>query len=240
MECFRGILVGCDQNQEWLLSWWWDNYRQENSLPVAFADFGMSEEGKAWCREHGILLPTNTDGLKVATRDEINPALIVEWENFSDFFWKVRQAWMKKPFACLCSPFSQTLWIDLDCEVLGNLAKIYDYIDPHSKMGLVQVNTGTEFNSGVIVFEKDSPLLKKWTEATLSKNHQFVSDQGILSQVIFECSYSVGEIPEIYNWPMCRGYHLGTVVLHWAAEWGKAYIQKHGGLRKELQKLFYQ
>lgn len=60
-EMMKGILVGCDQNQEWLLSWWWDQYSAHNSYPVVFVDFGMSKTGVAWCNERGTCIPQSLD-----------------------------------------------------------------------------------------------------------------------------------------------------------------------------------
>jgi hypothetical protein len=235
MDSQYGILVGCDKNQEWLLSWWWKNYTQENALPVAFADFGMSEEARQWCKTRGQLLPVDFDGLRVARKDEIEPSLLLQWEKALSPFWGSRQAWFKKPFALLNTPFRKTVWIDLDCEVLGPLEPVFGYVNPKTKLGIVQI--GEVYNSGVIVFEKGSPLLKLWAESALSENHRFLSDQDALTDIIFQRGYEVGELPEIYNWIMCRGVHMGAVVCHWAAEWGKAYIRKHGGLRDGASRL---
>ncbi len=49
----KGILIGCDQNQEWMLEWWWAHYSRHNCYPVAFVDFGMSQEAKKWCQSKG-------------------------------------------------------------------------------------------------------------------------------------------------------------------------------------------
>lgn len=230
-----GVLVGSDESQEWLLSWWWGNYCEENTLPVAFADFGMSKSAKEWCKERGVLLSIACEGLQIASKGEIEPLLRVEWEKALSPFWESRQAWFKKPFALLQTPFERTVWVDLDCEVLGPLNPIFESIDSKIQLGLVRVkNDPIVYNSGVIVFEKGSPLVKRWAESSLCQNHQFLSDQDALSHVIVEENYRVGEVPEIYNWLMCRGVHLGAVIFHWAAAWGKAYIRKHGGLKKTI------
>jgi hypothetical protein len=233
MSALHGVIVGCDESQEWLLNWWWKNYVEENSLPVAFADFGMSDSAKEWCKERGTLVPLSFKGLQVATRDQVDPSLRTEWEKALSPFWGSRQAWFKKPFALLNTPFPRSIWLDLDCEVLGPLEPIFKFIDPKSKMGLVRARHEAPivYNSGVIVFENDSPLLTLWAESALCQNDQFLSDQDALSQIILDGGYEVGEVPEIYNWLMCRGVHIGAVICHWAAQWGKAYIRQHGGIR---------
>lgn len=52
----RGIIVGCDQGQEWLMSWWWSHYRKHNKYPVTFADFGLSDRARKWCSERGEVM----------------------------------------------------------------------------------------------------------------------------------------------------------------------------------------
>lgn len=225
MDHCKGILVGCDQNQQWLLEWWWNNFIQENTLPVAFADFGMSEQGKKWCLERGPVLPVPTHHFKT--------------ESTSD----ARAILFNKPLSFFHSPFEKTIWIDLDCEILGNLEPIYQFIDPHTKMGLVcveeketsTVETFSVYNSGVIVFEKTSVLLKEWIEHLLEQSHRYKSDDEALSHLIFEKRYTIGKIPEIYNWLMCKQLNPGAVVLHWSNGWGKQYIQMFGGLRCEIE-----
>ncbi len=228
----RGILVGCDQVREWLLPWWWENYRQENDLPVAFADFGMSKKAQAWCRKKGTIYSLPIER-RVATKGEISPFLAKKWEKSISPFWELRQAWFKKPSALLHSPFLQTIWIDLDCEILSSLNPIYEYLDKEHTMGLAR--TGNVYNSGVIVFANGSPILQKWAEISLAKNHKFLSDQNALTHVISKGKWEIREIPELYNWQMYKGIPIGAKVLHWSAQWGKDYIKKHGGLRKTLK-----
>ena len=57
-----GILIGSDEHLEWAIPWWWENYSRFNSFPVAFADFGMSEAMRAWCRERGELIDLTFPG----------------------------------------------------------------------------------------------------------------------------------------------------------------------------------
>ena len=42
------FLTGSDKNNEWMLEWWLDNYKMHNSLPVLFADFGVSNKMRKW------------------------------------------------------------------------------------------------------------------------------------------------------------------------------------------------
>ena len=57
----RGILVGSDKKSEWLLPIWWKHYSFHFTHPVAFVDFGLSENGKKFCKERGELIPFEID-----------------------------------------------------------------------------------------------------------------------------------------------------------------------------------
>lgn len=78
----KGVLVGADQKQEWLLLWWWKNYSEENELPVCFVDFGMSEKGRKWCQKRGQLLLVEEIPLH-----SVDSSLALKWnENISPFW----------------------------------------------------------------------------------------------------------------------------------------------------------
>ena len=249
----HGVVVGCDQNQEWLLSWWWENYIQENSLPVAFADFGMSPEARSWCEERGFVYAVGEK--KVPLKEEIEPSLVQFWEeNRSCEAVKARSVWFKKPFALLHCPFEIGLWLDLDCEVLGPLEPIFEYIEPSSGIALAPLAEKWQkkaqdegiclpgevmYNSGVIAFHCHAPVLKKWAEESFHHNHLFFGDQDVLSRVIFKEGYKVGELPDVYNWMMGAGIHLGAVIVHWV-EKTKEIIRTHGGLRQMKEQLFHE
>jgi hypothetical protein len=233
----RGFLVACDQAQEWLLSWWWENYVQEHSFPVAFADFGMSEEAKQWCRARGALIDVQIDNYRVAVEGEVARETVEVWNVPGRPFWSSRHAWFKKPFACLQSPFDRTIWMDLDCEILASLDSLFDCIDPISKIGIARRPDPAEkmYNSGVIVFDKDCPLIQLWAELSRKANHVFCGDDDALSHLIHQMGQDVFELNPTYNWSMCRGAPIfNAKVLHWDGAWGKAYIKEHGGLRKTL------
>ena len=40
------IVTGCDEKTEWQLPWFLDNYFKHNTIPIAVANFGMSEENE--------------------------------------------------------------------------------------------------------------------------------------------------------------------------------------------------
>jgi hypothetical protein len=224
-----GILIAADITQEWLLPWWWNNYQKQNSHRVAFVDFGMSQEKKEWCRDRGALIPLLVADIFVAEREEIAPELILDWEaNFGKQFWSCRNAWFKKPLACLQSPFERTIWIDLDCEVRGSILPLFTFSQHASGMALckdplVKQSPYPIYNSGVIVFERGLPLIEEWAHMGFEKNHEFRGDQELLSYLL--AGKKVGELPQEYNWSRCDGENPDALIYHLHGEHGRSVIR---------------
>jgi len=233
-----GILVGSDQTQEWLLPWWWENYSCHNQHSVAFVDFGMSFEKKAWCREHGELIALRVIDF-AAEAAEITPSLVKDWENqFGKSFWLSRGAWFKKPLACVQSPFDRTIWVDLDCEIRGPLNPLFALAEHSSGIALAKDLEEQKpyqiYNSGVIVFQRNIPLLHTWAQESFRQNHLFRGDQELLSFLIAEQKLPIAEVPLLYNWSRCRGDEPKAVVRHWHGELGRSVI-KHELWTKGLE-----
>lgn len=231
----EGVVVGSDQTQEWLLPWWWDHYTHHNRYPVTFADFGLSLEKKMWCRERGTLVTLREIDFALE-RDAIDPELVAVWEaQFGKAFWPSRGAWFKKPLACLSSPFERSLWLDLDCEVRGNLAPLFELAEHPSGIAMARDSFEVPgiYNSGVIAFRRDLPLLHDWARASFEQNHTFRGDQELLSYLIAEQKLTIGEISPLYNWSRCQGDKPDAVIYHWHGEHGRAVI-KHELWTKNL------
>ena len=235
----RGVIVGCDHHQEWLLPGWWENYTQENSMPVAFADFGMTLDARKWCEERGYVFAISQKVQKVSEKysEETQRKM---WEKHVSFWpnlWDCRESWFKKPLALLLGPFETGLWLDADCQVLGRLEPIFDYIDPISGMAVTKEKTKKNelfdefhYNSGVVAFNKSSPLLKKWIDGCREENDRFLGDDYVLSSLI-NAGNEVGELPTIYNCLMGVSNCIEPpVVLHWLGTW-KGYLRLHPEVR---------
>lgn len=222
-----GILVGSNARQEWLLSWWWENYRRHNNDPVSFVDFGLSAEKKEWCKERGRLISLRMPPLFVKDRDEVDTLLVKEWESrFPDLFWESREAWFKKPQACLQSPYKKTIWLDLDCEVVKPLNGLLKA----PGIALARDRAALEprfpiYNSGVIVFQKNDPLIFEWAKQSIEKNELFRGDQDLLSQIIAEKRHSISELSPIYNWSVGEGEREDVVIYHWLGEAAKSALR---------------
>lgn len=224
-----GIIVGSDLTQEWLLPWWWRHYRRFNAFPVTFVDFGMSSEMKEWCKEQGelITLPLHID---VADQQKITTLLSQKWEKIlGREFWKSRNAWFKKPLACLQSPYRRTIWIDLDCEIRGPLKELFDLCENPSGLAIAKelsdpFEEQVSYNSGVLIFKYGIPVIETWAHRSLEKNHLFAGDQNVLSTIIQEEELAVFELPHIYNWSRLNEENPQAIICHWHGAHGKEVI----------------
>lgn len=222
----EGIIVGSDQTQEWLLSWWWENYRRHNHYPVAFFDFGLSLQKKQWCLERGLLISLPIADIFVKDKEDVPLALIHKWENrYGENFWNARKVWFKKPLACLRSPFQKTVWLDLDCEVLGPLQFLFQVCAHPSGIALAKDQIAPTYNSGVIAFQRGAPVIKEWESQSLEKTDAFRGDQDLLSHIISDQNLSICELPSIYNWNVGYGINAHTVICHWLGEMGKTALR---------------
>ncbi|MBM3193073.1 MAG: hypothetical protein FJZ59_02425 [Chlamydiae bacterium] len=223
MKKTEGILVASDSHQEWLLEWWWEKYTKHNSYPVAFVDFGMSSKMALWCKEKGDLIPFSFE-VAVSANEKI---MTLAKNSYGDEITHTRSCWFKKPLATTLTPFDKTIWLDLDCEVLGPLDPLFTYKHVSLAKDIKEPNT---YNSGVIVYKKNSPLIEKWAAASKNGSTNYVGDQNLLSFLIHSENIKIDELPEEYNWRMCQGININAQIIHWVGLWGKEIIKKFGGL----------
>lgn len=220
MSLDKGVILGCDCNQEWLLPWWCGHYFKHNAFPLAVVDFGLSPQAIAWCRKNAIYIPSTATG----------------------------SAWKKKPSAILASPFSQGIWIDLDCEVRGSLEPIFSILDFDVDIALVRDESPAypsmlpeevHYNSGVIAFQRGSSTLRAWEEAALSYKGEQLKDQELLSRVLYLNQTSLFELSPVYNWPRTWGQNPKAVIHHFFGGIGKIEILNQLGPEglRTLQKI---
>jgi len=244
----RGVVVGSDAHMEWLLPWWWERYSSSNKLPVFFVDLGMTEKAKLWCADKGEVFTLDPEKEKKS----IKGTLVKEWiDIYGSSYERARNAWFKKPAACMATPFDETVWIDLDCEVLSSIEPIFSCLSEGKELaaaldripaipeGFVPSKyEGLElFNGGVIVFKKESALIKEWAKIALEEPHLYWGDDHVLSTVIGRYPENVAVISPIYNWRMANGAPFYAKIIHWCGEWGKTFIAKKGGIKETLEGL---
>jgi len=203
-----GVMVGLlDEDTEWLLEWWYANYKRYNDLPVCFVDCGMSDSARAFCEERGRIV-------KLVTKPHI-------------------KSWFRKPWALLETPFQRTLFIETDVEVRGN---IRDLIVNTGGLGMVYERSTKEesvalkrhfgdkrrhnvpddalvYDGGQLVFNSDEPMLQRWADAVEETKHLpacntdnsgpvengFVGDHEILAKVMYEMRKGVHIMPRCAN-----------------------------------------
>jgi hypothetical protein len=236
----RGVIIGCDQKQEWLLPWWWKHYSSYNDLPVSFVDFGMSEKALSWCKKRGTAktLPPSSLGKE----KRVSSSHKKQWEDhYGKGVFYPRSAWFKKPQALILSPFEQGLWLDLDCQVNGSLEPIFNSLIFGAEIALVkepecmQYQEVALYNSGVIAFQKNADILHHWMKEASLHSEKHVGDQSALSEVIFQKKPSLVELPFHCNWLRILGEANYTPLInHWTGVIGKARIlqEVHANFRE--------
>lgn len=245
-EYEKGVIVGCDEAQEWLLPWWWERYSAKNNFPVLFADFGMSLKARSWCQQRGEILLIKTDFSSAPSSTYLQSCHDAKyWEDFyGPSLWTCRDQWFKKPFACLASSFQRSVWIDLDCEVLQPIDDLFDQCNGSCSLALVREYESQHlpklhplvlYNGGVIVFTHGSEIIQKWAEDAVSRKDRFFGDDWLLSSLILEWKWPVCDLPEIYNWKFVWGLNINAVIYHWLFAKGKDFIKKQGGIKPFLE-----
>lgn len=202
----NGVIVATNQAQEWLLPWWWDHFSRHSSLPVCFFDLGMSKDARKWCKSKGMVMQLP------APPSQTHP-------------------WFQKPICCEKSPFFKTLWIDLDCEIVGSLEEAFELLDSPAQISLAHESFPLPhipyptYNSGVVAFLKDSPIIQEWAFLTPHIGHLYRGDQDLLSAILFKKSLWMYPLPARLNW---SHQHKATPdeikIIHWHGPLGKEFI----------------
>lgn len=224
-----GVIVGCCQNQEWLLPWWWMHFRMHNEYPVTFFDFGdMSSLARNFCSKRGGLVNLAPVKNHIVLEKNLTENCKSQWESEGVNLNVSRSAWFKKPFACLQSPYKRTLWIDLDCQIRKSIEPIFEFCENSLNMAiaaepdiiqLLHQNSGIlcygeiEYNTGVIVFKHGCNIIQKWAKMCLQRNDSFRGDQEALSRMAFENDLQLPLLLPIHN---CRELDVKSVIIfHW-------------------------
>lgn len=229
----NGILVGTDKTQEWLLPWWWERYSAHNTLPVAFVDFGMSDEARQWCEARGQCLDAPAP-FALTPHTHFAEDKRRRWEaRCGDSIWHFRAAWFRKPTAFQRTPFDITCWLDLDCEVRCNLSSLFGELDDADlamapEPAYVQQKDDAygfllpgevSYNSGVVVFRKGAKILREWVELARGCNELFISDQNALSRAIYLHEPPFKELSAQWNWSPSVGESPEARIVHFHGPW---------------------
>ena len=206
----KGVVTGCDKHCEWMLEWWWDNYKEHNSYPVTWADFGMSNEAKSWCAKKGDVLNLQ---FKSGTRN-----------------------WFKKPLAILGCVYERVIWTDLDCEIRSNLKPLFEYsdkfgvtLDPHTPW----CKNNKPVASGVVSTHHKNDLTLEWAKQCMTRT-RVRGDQEVLNLIISDEKLrkdTINIMPPEHQWLRIDGDKDGVIMMHWTGSRGKDIIRKQLGIR---------
>jgi len=204
----KAFMIGSDQKTEWMIPWFIENYKKHNDVPLTVVDFGMSDSMLEWIEQN----VDSMGNMNVDTQEG--------------------PKWFLKPLAMINSPYEKTCWIDVDCEVLGNISSIFDLIVPQKLNMVVDrpwSKNGIMYNSGVVAFQGKPEVLTKWHHRIMAKPAR--GDQETLYEMLDPLAQLmyINEIPHKYN-VLRLDYEMGNVpnnvlVNHWTGQKGKEHIR---------------
>lgn len=204
IECGdKCIVVGVDDNHEWMLKWWYFHYNKHNNYPIVFADFGMSRFARQWCAKHGTIV---------------------------DITDTIRRNWFKKPSAILNCPYNYIIWMDIDCEIRGNIGPLFNYaddgigvtVDPHNP----HVKSDSPVASGIIVTKYGEPLIEEWAYQCIHDKTKKRGDQEIFNILVADKYDKLAIMPPEYQWLRVDGDNKDALIMHWTGTKGKAMIRR--------------
>lgn len=221
----RTFITGCDEKTEWMLPWFLENYKKHNDLPITFADFGVSARIRIWAED-------NFDKVVTIHEDNLN--------------FKGNPKWFLK-IKALQETNGDRVWIDTDCEILGSIYTIFNYMDP-TKLNIVRDKPWTKrrsevwYNTGVVGVSENTQidvLLQEWYRNSLvyinksqSVNPIF-GDQDILHEILRDPMKSliyINELPNEFNWlrlQLLDGENSPRkLIMHWTGAKGKEEIRR--------------
>ncbi|MCB1108827.1 MAG: hypothetical protein KDK44_04150 [Chlamydiia bacterium] len=236
----KGILIGAEKSQEWMLGWWYSHYRKYHDLPIAICDFGLSEQGLKKARQLGTVLDFNKDDLLKIFDLPLCPKKQATWQElYTGPLQNIHPIWMLKPFSLMKSPFEKTIWIDLDCEIRGPLDPIFSFINSPSGFTVAPdtayyqsvLESRNEllpgeviYNSGVIGFRHKSRVIDLWTRELLSNHANYLGDQDALSRIIHRHRLPIHRMPKQFNARLRDAHDPSMTIIHYVQLCGKMRI----------------
>lgn len=237
-----GVVTGANEAQEWMLKWWWDHYSQTNTLPITFFDFGMSKSAQIWCEKRGTVIPITPPDASFERKNHGQESIKKLWHKiYRDVSWETRHAWFYKPFSLLKTPYEQTIWLDLDCEVKKDISPLLGYAkegdgfgvaldhpegsEKNHRLGLL-LEKEKAYQSGVMVYQRHSPVIETWAKTCYIWDIPVVGDQDILCHVLHTHPFKISIFPRIYNTLNIDPDHPDVVIYHHSGVKGKQTISK--------------
>ena len=208
MNFDKAFLTGADSKTEWMLPWFFENYSKHNDTPIVFADFGVKDIE--------------------AIRPHVSA--IIDLTKISE------QGWFKKPKSMYHCPATKCVWIDSDCQVLGDISPIFDMLKPN-KLNMVEDKPWTLrrretwYNSGVVGFINKPHILVEWIKQV--EQNPKVGDQEVLHSMLDPLSQLtyINPLPNEYNWLRIQIENdnqdsQNKKIVHWTGQKGKERIKE--------------
>lgn len=208
MNFDKAFLTGADSKTEWMLPWFFENYSKHNDTPIVFADFGVKDIE--------------------AIRPHVSA--IIDLTKISE------QGWFKKPKSMYHCPAKKCVWIDSDCQVLGDISPVFDMLKPN-KLNMVEDKPWTLrrretwYNSGVVGFINKPHILVEWIKQV--EQNPKVGDQEVLHSMLDPLSQLtyINPLPNEYNWLRIQIENdnqdsQNKKIIHWTGHKGKERIKE--------------
>jgi len=192
----RGIIVGCDGKQEFLLPFFYLNLRLHSNLPITFFDFGMTAFGHDFCQKRGNI---------ISIHDSLYEAKSSEYKEVK------RLSWFKKPLACQMAPYDKNLWIDLDVLIRAPIDEVFDLLNAEKQIAITheydvdvsflstEISIIPIYNSGFFAFFKNSPIVDSWIQISKKLKKTKIGDQDILSFDLYNRKNQIALLDPSYN-----------------------------------------
>jgi len=222
----RTFVTGCDKRTEWTLPWFLENFRKHNTAKITFCDFGVSGPALAWA--------------------EKNFDHVIHNDVFEKELFRITGLrWFLKPYSMTVVEDRRKIWIDTDCEVLGNISPMFDLL-VEDKINIVRDHPWTTrrkevwHNTGVFGVIGYPSVLHEWLcqcrvmMQPYSINNVPLGDQDALHELIGQDPMRrmiyINELPNIYNWLRIQLQDgqddPNKLIMHWTGQKGKLIIQE--------------
>ncbi|MCB1080645.1 MAG: hypothetical protein KDK69_02380 [Chlamydiia bacterium] len=225
----QGVLTGCEESQEWMLKWWFENYSKHNTLPVTFADFGMSASARSWCEKRGNVISIPPQ--------ELQNAKNAPWaDKVPGYIWNHRTIWFCKPLAFLKTPYETTIWTDIDCEIIKNITPMFSLAEvpdgfairydkqeyeKYYKEHSILKHEARCYQAGVIVFKRYSKVINNWAKYCFTQNNQEYSEQSALSHLLSEKPLDITHFSDNYHWFQSDTKNPSAYIIHHSGAFSK-------------------
>ena len=201
----KTIVTGTDRNLQHYLPWWMDNVKANYpDINITICDFGMDKNWSEWAEK------VSDEFIHYGKRSDIS--------------------WFYKPQTLMDSTFKYKCWMDIDCQVVGDISNIFEFVEP-GKIAAAPDNYhswGCKFQSGVFAVVDKPDILNLWAEACQEPKNR--GDQEILWDLVKHRQTLISLIPEKYNWPrlaLAKGKDNDDKrIIHWTGHLGKKHIEQ--------------